>query len=274
MKTALLTAATLLPAACLLLPVQAQTVIYPVQPRPNGHWEVTETTLVQVRPTQYGEAYYGPAAIEPAAGPNPYYRRSVARWEGLNLGITVESQKGDTTYKNGNGSGQTFADDGLGAGIHAGYTWQRGPVVYGIEGDIAGSGAEGDDGNSLGQVDKVVTNWHGSIRGKVGLVAGPIMPYVTAGWAMENHEYQLTDPLLGGKKFSEEKTVNGPTYGVGVEVALTENTAARAEYRRTKYEDGKLFAANLANSTRTYEREIDTMLFGFTYRLAPVKSRY
>lgn len=267
MKTALLATAALLAAA----PAFAQTVIYPVQPRPNGYWEVTETTLVQVRPSNYGQAYYGPAAIEPAAGP---VRRSVNRWEGLNMGITVESQKGDTTYKNGNGSGNTFKDDGLGAGVHAGYTWQRGPVVFGFEGDVAGSGAEGDDGNSLGQVDQVTTNWRGSLRGKVGLAAGPVMPYVTAGWAMENHEYQITDPALGNAKFSEEKTVNGPTYGVGVEVAMTENTSARAEYRRTKYNEENLFAANLANSSRSYEREVDTLLFGFTYRMAPVKSRY
>jgi outer membrane immunogenic protein len=270
MKTALLTLA----AVAIAAPAIAQTVIYPAQPRPNGYWEVTETTLVQVRPSNYGEAYY--ADVEPAAGQitRAAPRRSVARWEGLNLGVTVESQKGDTTYKNGNGSGNTFKDDGLGAGVHAGYTWQRGPVVYGFEGDLAGSGAEGDDGNSLGQVDEVTTNWHGSIRARVGLAAGPVMPYVTAGWAMENHEYQLTDPALGNKKFSEEDTVHGPTYGAGVEVAMTENTSARAEYRRTKYSEGKLFAGNLANSSRTYEREVDTLLFGFTYRMAPVKSRY
>lgn len=267
MKTAIITALAVAVAA----PAFAQTVIYPA-PRPGGYWEVTETTLVQVRPSNYGEAYYGPAAIEPAAGPR--YTRSVARWEGLNLGVSVENQKGKTDYKNAAGSGEIFKDSGLGAGVHAGYMWQRGPVVFGWEADAAGSSSEGDDGKRLGQIDEIQTNWRGSLRARVGVAAGPVMPYVTAGWAMENHEYTVTDPGLGNKKFSTEETVNGPTYGAGVEVAMTENTSARVEYRRTTYGESSFVAPNLWNSTRSYERDVDTVLFGLTYRMAPVKSRY
>jgi outer membrane immunogenic protein len=226
----------------------------------GGYWETTRTTI-QVQPSQYHEdvAYAVPAR------PAPVW--PARNWRGAYVGVNVQSNDGKTHYTNGNGSGDTFKDSGNGYGGTVGYTWQMGAITYGLEGDYNGLDNDGTDNNKLGQIDKVEGNWSASARGRVGIAIGRVMPYATAGWGWENHDYTITDQGLH-RKFSETKTLNGPTIGGGIEVALTDNTSAKVEYRHTKLEDGQLFAPNLQNSSRDYTRDINTLMFGLNYRFA------
>lgn len=226
----------------------------------GGYWETTETTLVQVQPSQYHEdvVYAAPAARPAASWPSH-------NWRGAYVGLNVQNNEGKTHYTNGNGSGDTFKDSGAGFGGTVGYTWQTGALVYGVEGDYNGLDNSGNDHGSLGQTDKIKGNWSASARGRVGVALGPVMPYVTAGWGWENHDYTLEDPGLYDS-YKQAKTMSGATFGGGVEMAMSENTSAKVEYRRTKLKNGDLFAANLANSSRDYTRDVDTVLFGLNYR--------
>ena len=71
----------------------------------------------------------------------------------------------------------TFSDDGFRFGVHAGYNWDRGALVYGIEGDIDFPDI------SLGATD--VDNI-ARIRLRLGLDANRAFVYTTAGAAHIN----------------------------------------------------------------------------------------
>jgi outer membrane immunogenic protein len=112
-------------------------------------------------------------------------------WQGLYGGIHV-------------GSIDAWWDDGFVGGVQIGRNWQSGKLVYGIEGDISLSGADGVD-------------WLGTLRGRLGYLLSPgILLYGTAG--------------LGLIDFDGGGTETEFVYGLGIEGKLTEVTTVRLEY--------------------------------------------
>ena len=79
------------------------------------------------------------------------------------------------------------------AGAQAGYNWQRGSLVYGVETDISGTGLKTEMNTTLprnvGTVPNPTANtvssidWYGTVRGRLGWANGPVMLYGTAGLA-------------------------------------------------------------------------------------------
>ncbi len=249
----------------LAMAMLASTVHAEVYQSADGrYWEVTETTLVQVQPrvSQYQPMDYG--TIEPAAGPR--IRWGGGQWQGVNVGVHVLGSQGSTKYTNPIHQTQSFDDDGGGIGGQIGYMAQMGQFVVGGEVDATALSNEGNDNYGLGQKDTIKPKWQASARVRAGIAVGDMLPYVTAGWAMEKHEYRLDDPVFKDSG-TVDKTMNGPTYGAGVDVKFSEdgNTSARLEYRHTKLDDGSFTIDSMASS-RTYEREIDALIFGLNYR--------
>jgi outer membrane immunogenic protein len=112
-------------------------------------------------------------------------------WTGLYAGIHL-------------GNAEVGRDDGLVGGVQIGKNWQTGAIVYGLEGDISFSGADGID-------------WLGTVRGRVGYLLNPsILAYGTAG--------------IGLIDFEDDGTEAELVYGLGVEGKLTQTTALRLEY--------------------------------------------
>ena len=78
----------------------------------------------------------------------------------------------------------------LGCRRHAGYNWQQGPWVYGLETDLSGTGLKtsmsgglvspctGDFASTIAKVD-----WYGTFRGRAGWIAGNFFFYGTGGLA-------------------------------------------------------------------------------------------
>lgn len=229
----------------------------------DRYWDVTESEeFVQVKPSQYREEG------NVIAGRPSKPARS---WEGAYIGLNISKNDGETTNTNGNNKTSKFKDDGAGFGGQVGYNWQTGIITYGVEGDFTGLDTDGNDGENLGQLDEIETNWASSARARVGLALGPVMPYVTGGWAWENSDYTITD--FDGSH-TETATLNGPTVGGGVEVALSNNTSAKVEYRHTKLENGSLWAPELGDSSRDYDRDVDTVMLGLNYRFTGPTGRY
>lgn len=87
------------------------------------------------------------------------------------------------------GSNSASASSWL-AGAQAGYNWQRGSVVYGVEADISGTGLKSSMNTTLqGFVPPSTANttssidWYGTVRGRLGWATGPVMFYGTGGLA-------------------------------------------------------------------------------------------
>jgi outer membrane immunogenic protein len=107
---------------------------------------------------------------------------------------------------------------GFAGGAQAGYNFQSGPWVFGIEGDIQGTGA-----SDTFAPWKFSNPWFGTVRGRAGYALNNVLFYGTAGLAFG----ELTGQTFG---LSESHTNAGWTIGLGAEVGLTRNWSAKVEY--------------------------------------------
>jgi len=156
----------------------------------------------------------------PPPQPAPYYS-PVYNWTGFYVGI------------NGGGAWGTSQWDSLGSfdlsggmvGGTAGFNWQSGPLVLGIEGDLDWSSIDGTRTNALCTLGcKTANSWLGTVRGRVGYSFDRIMPYLTGGLAFGN--VKALSPGFDGVA----DTNAGWTVGAGLEVAIMGHWTAKAEY--------------------------------------------
>lgn len=133
-------------------------------------------------------------------------------WAGPYLG-------GNIGYQWGEVSNNSAKPSGFVAGVQAGYNFQNGPWVFGVEGDIQATGAD-DTFASW----KFSNPWFGTLRGRAGYALNNILFYGTAGLAFG----ELRSETFGG--LSESHTTAGWTAGVGAEVGLAPNWSAKLEY--------------------------------------------
>ena len=157
--------------------------------------------LYKAPPTQYSPAY---------------------NWSGFYLGVNGGGGWGDSHWQ---GIGHTNVSGGQVGGT-AGYNWQFGQTVLGLEGDLDWSHLSGTlvspacPGGSCTTSD----GWLSTVRGRVGYSFDRIMPYVTGGLAAG--DIRAAAPGLPGGT----NTNAGWTVGGGVEFALPGNWSAKAEY--------------------------------------------
>jgi outer membrane immunogenic protein len=116
---------------------------------------------------------------------------------------------------------------GAQVGGTAGYNFQIGKAVLGVEGDIDWSGLRGNS-TSPGCPAGCTTSdtWLSTVRGRVGYAFDRVMPYVTGGLAVG--DIRAASPGLPGG----DATNAGWTLGAGLEIALPGNWTAKAEYLR------------------------------------------
>jgi outer membrane immunogenic protein len=149
----------------------------------------------------------------------------------------------------GLGSGQT----GFIGGGQAGYNWQTGAFVLGVETDFQGTTLSKKTdfispafagvgvpaallGDTLSVHAKASLDWLGTTRGRVGYVVTPdnrLMIYATGGvaYAGATGNFSVFDATKGlALSGSPSKTRVGWTIGGGVEYALTNNWTIRGEY--------------------------------------------
>lgn len=155
-------------------------------------------------------------------------------WTGFYLGVNagVGLGRNRTQQFNGGVENSTYLSP-LGAigGIQAGYNWQTnsflGPIVFGIEADIQGSDMRDGYVNLVGDTFNQRLDWFGTVRGRIGLVTGPTLSYVTGGYAYGNVN---TSVVTGGVPFAMSGGRSGWTWGSGVEAALGGNWTGKIEY--------------------------------------------
>jgi outer membrane immunogenic protein len=138
---------------------------------------------------------------------------------------------------------------GFVGGVQAGYNWQQGPWVFGLEGDIQATGA--DDTFAPW---KFSNPWFGTVRGRGGYAFNNILVYGTIGLAFG----ELRANTFG---LTESHTNVGWTAGVGAEVGLTQNWSAKVEYL---YVD--LASSNFAITGMSNGYSFGTFRAGVNYR--------
>jgi outer membrane immunogenic protein len=174
----------------------------------------------------------------------PYYKApmvAVYNWTGFYIGVNAGVGLGRDRAIHNNpllGTDSVFLSPqgGLGGG-QIGYNWQTdspfGPLVYGLEADIQGTGLSDGRTNVSGPLlatsyDQKI-DWFGTVRGRIGLATGPVLSYVTGGYAYGNVNTSITEAGIG-TVFSSSKVQNGWVVGSGVEAALGGNWTGKIEY--------------------------------------------
>lgn len=161
-------------------------------------------------------------------------------YAGVNAGLAVggEGRSGLNVLGFG-GSFETFnlASLGLVGGGQAGYNYQFGNWVIGAEADIQGIG--NDNHSNCVLLCNVLTaaelrqdmTWFGTVRGRVGYASGPILNYVTGGFAYGGVRANDTERLSGTvDTFTVDQIRTGFALGSGIEAAVGGNWTAKLEY--------------------------------------------
>lgn len=156
----------------------------------------------------------------PPAPAAPMIEAPVASWAGPYAGVQLGYGFSGRTETP---AGDLDTDGFIGGGF-AGYNFQNGMFVYGGEVDLNYANLESD---VPGVSSK--TSLDGSLRARIGVAATDnILVYGTAGGAAQS--LKVSDGFG-----SDRNTLLGWTAGAGVDVKVTENIFARAEYRYTDF---------------------------------------
>jgi outer membrane immunogenic protein len=174
------------------------------------------------------------AADLPYRSPAPYTVNqplNAYSWAGPYLGANLGYDWGSVDHNPAKPSG-------FQGGVQAGYNWQSGPWVFGVEGDIQANAA--DDTFAPW---KFSNPWFGTARGRVGYALNNILFYGTGGLAFGE---------LRGETFglSESHTTAGWTAGVGTEFGLTQNLSAKVEYLYVDLADSHFVVTGASNGYR------------------------
>jgi outer membrane immunogenic protein len=179
-----------------------------------GRVEMSRIVLGAVASIAAGWTLAAQAADLPYRSPAPYTVNqplNAYSWAGPYLGANLGYDWGSVDHNPAKPSG-------FEGGVQAGYNWQSGPWVFGVEGDIQATAA--DDTFAPW---KFSNPWFGTARGRVGYALNNILFYGTGGLAFG----ELRADTFG---LTETHTNAGWTVGVGTEVGLAQNWSAKIEY--------------------------------------------
>jgi opacity protein-like surface antigen len=224
-------------------------------------WDVTGGVRYQFNPENIARAAF-PVKAMPVKAPGV---QAVA-WDGLYVGGIGGAEQGRARWGHPGGSPDPDIAGILG-GVQAGYNWQRGPWVFGLEGEWNWTDAKG--GVGCGQLlvnlnTQIVAplwqmtcnarqSWVASITPRVGFAWDRSLFYLKGGIAFTREEFTATCNFgannginLGlaqqvcapafptsvssiSNGFSASDVRAGGTVGFGVQFALTQNWSTRAE---------------------------------------------
>jgi outer membrane immunogenic protein len=148
----------------------------------------------------------------------------------------------------------------------AGYNFQSGRIVYGIE--VDGSWLSLKGSKSFAPVPLVVDpltihskiNWLATVRGRLGITMSPTLLYVTGGAAFGGIESGWFDATNPANAITVDKTRAGWVAGGGIEHAIAPNWLVRVE---GLYHDlGKLTSTGTTNGstyTTTFRHRVTTV---------------
>ncbi|KRP92712.1 MULTISPECIES: outer membrane protein [Bradyrhizobium] len=193
---------------------------------------------------------------------------SVYNWTGFYLGIVGggawEASSGDPKMQGGFVGGT------------AGYNWQTGNVVFGIEADGAWADVSASATGAVfvpgvGVVAATAsskTDAMGTVRGRIGWAVNNVLLYGTGGYAWIDNKLSFT---ALGATISESKFHSGWTVGAGVEAFFAPNWSVKGEYLYRSLGGETYFSGAVPTGTLNFH----TVQVGVNYHFGgPVVAKY
>ena len=197
----------------------------------------------------------------------------IMTWTGFYLGINGGGGWGHSHWNNGVGS--TDVSGGL-AGVTAGYNWQTGNVVFGVEADgawadVSASATGATVVPGFGVVTATAsskTDALGTVRGRVGYAVNNVLFYGTGGYAWIDNKITLS---ALGVSASDSKFHSGWTVGAGVEAFIAPQWSIKGEYLYRSLGGETYFTGALPTGTLNFH----TVQFGVNYHFnGPIVAKY
>lgn len=185
------------------------------------------------------------AADLPLRGPTPAQPALAANWGGFyfgaNLGGATGKTRTDFAISNGlvlNPPGVNMG--GVTGGVQAGYNWQTGSAVLGLETDFQGANIRSSLQTPCvagictipvsAQYDQRIS-WFGTVRARAGYAFDRALIYATGGFAYARVATDASAVAAADvAALSRSQIVGGWTVGGGVEVMLAPNWSGKVEY--------------------------------------------
>ncbi|MEI9924545.1 MAG: outer membrane beta-barrel protein [Bradyrhizobium sp.] len=172
----------------------------------------------------------------------PVLRAAVYDWSGFYVGVFGGGGYGNHNVNDafGNTGAANFTANysstgGVGGG-EAGYNWQSGSYLVGLEGDVFWSGIKGNDASASPRAPfpssrsiRIIFAGGGTVRVRSGFTVDRWLMFFTGGYAFGDIAHSNTDPVLGVDRFTVH--ANGLTAGAGFAYAITNNVIGKFEYR-------------------------------------------
>lgn len=155
--------------------------------------------------------------------------------------------------------GSTRNVTGAGLGVQAGYNFQSGNIVYGVE----GQGTFNTAGNKRSATNlSAQEQYRAALKGKLGYSFGSTLVYGTAGVAIA--PLRISAPATATTVAARRNiTGAGAVVGVGVEHMLTDNISLKGELEYTAFGKQRL---TLPAGTTSVERGQLAATAGLNYR--------
>ncbi len=186
-------------------------------------------------------------AMSADISPAPYkapatFITPVSEWTGFYAGLNAGYASGDVTVRDnlnpadGVAPGPfKYSPTGFIGGGHAGYNWQNGAFLFGIEGDLGyiGTTGKGRIGSSVAAAHQDLTldgGFYGDITGRLGIVSGNWVLYGKGGYAYFDGKSSQTTTNAGFVT-NPATGFSGWTAGAGVEWLFAKNVSLKVEYQ-------------------------------------------
>jgi outer membrane immunogenic protein len=157
----------------------------------------------------------------------------VFTWTGAYLGGHIGYAWARDSYASPSfANGLNLSPEGILGGAEVGYNYQVQHVVFGIEGDVDGTGASRSAYDPVtGASVSTAVPVEGSVRGRIGLAVDQALIYATGGLALAHENTRFSAP-----GFSASRGLAGWTVGGGIQYAFTDHWSMRGEYRFAEFE--------------------------------------
>jgi outer membrane immunogenic protein len=208
------------------------------------------------------------AQYAPPPLPSPYIWNG--SYVGLNAGVArgADAMSGITTS-----GGGTMTSLGFTGGAVAGYNWQLGGWVLGVEGDVSYFGLNGTqditaaNSSFVMEHDSFETSWLSTVRGRVGYAWGRWLLYMSGGVAVGDHKYDGIIQVFGISNPSGDVIKVGWSAGIGSEWMFAPGWTTKIEYLHADLGSETFSVNTFPQVSITGHLTEDTVRLGLNYQL-------
>lgn len=184
-------------------------------------------------------------------------------WSGPYIGLDVgayshRAASNDQTLGLIPGFSGSLTNTSAFASAHAGYNWQAGRMVFGVEADISSPSRR--TSTSYGPVGFVPIpetfsteiRWLSTFRGRVGVAISDLLLYATGGLAVADISNTRSDPITLGFVANDQGVRTAGVVGAGVEYKFNRQWSARVEGLWMKFPDTTVNSIGFGNPILAY----------------------